>query len=73
VLGDIGKLVPFFNLVIIFLWCIHDLRLENACSSASHRVFKMCFACFSLVKSFVSNFSSLEFSFPYFGGFLACH
>jgi len=73
ILGDIGKLVPCFDLVMIFHGVCMIWGIILACSNAFHRVLKSAFHCFSLVKSFVSNFSSLEFSFPYFCAFLACH
>ena len=73
ILGDIGKLVPCFDLVMIFHGVCIIWGIILACSNDFHRVLKSAFHCFSLVKSFVSNFSSLEFSFPCFCAFLACH
>ena len=50
ILGDIGKLVPWVNLVMIFLGVCIIWGIILACSNAFHRVFKSVFHCFSLVQ-----------------------
>ena len=50
VLGDIGKLVPCFNLVMIFLGVCIIWGIILACSNDFHRFFKSVFHCFSLVQ-----------------------
>ena len=50
ILGDIGKLVPPFDIGYDLSWCMHNLRYNLACSNAFHGVFKSVFPCFSLVQ-----------------------
>jgi len=52
---------------------MHDLRLEDARQVLSVESLKCAFLVLVLLKVLSQTFLSLEFSFPYFCAFLACH
>ena len=72
ILSDIGKLIPWFNLVMIFLGVCIIWGIILACSNAFHRVFKSAFHCFSLVQVLSLKQISLEVKLSCFSALLAC-